>query len=148
LNLGRSDERRGAVWLMHWLRGDYAAARMVEEEGWIAPLSVYRAAGAAAPELSTHRNQCADRLAFALASFTHEVYRHAGWWLAHVLRRDYATAERAHADGPVEAPAVVAMLHLASPQFARDADGCDDRLAAYVRRLVEFEHDIDRDAEG
>jgi len=40
------------------------------------------------------------------------------------------------------------MLHLASPQFARDADGCDDRLAAYVRQLVELEHNIDRDGEG
>ena len=71
--VSRSDERRGAVWLMHWLRGDFAATRVLKEEGRIAPLSVYRAAAAAAPELRTHPNQCADRLAFALASFTHEV---------------------------------------------------------------------------
>ena len=147
-SVSRSEERRGAVWLMHWLRGDFAAARILEEEGRIAPLSVYRAAAAAAPELRTHPNQCADRLAFALASFTHEVYRHAGWWLAHTLRSDHATAERAQADGPVEAPEVVAMLHLASPQFARNADGCDDRLAAYVCQLIKLEHDIDTDAEG
>ena len=40
------------------------------------------------------------------------------------------------------------MLHLASPQFASNADGRDDRLAAYACQLIKLEHNIDTDAEG
>jgi hypothetical protein len=134
---GMSDQRRAAVWLMYWLRGEPGNVRTVAEGGLIGALPVFSALSSVLPKLFTDEAaRQAQQLADGLGGAQQ---RAAQWYAGRILggrtqQRDYG--------GDVEPVALVEVLGEITPSIRDDPGAVAANLGGIVQVLAENEEGL------